>query len=64
MALEFQREEERMKRRTLIAASIAAAMTLGTSSLALAQTTLRIFLGGTQRPDVMRQILDSSEMPM
>lgn len=53
-----------MKRRTLIAASIAAAMTLGTSSLALAQTTLRIFLGGTQRPDVMRQILDSSEMPM
>jgi len=58
MALEFQREEERMKRRTLIAASIAAAMTLGMSSVALAQTTLRIFLGGTQRPDVMRQILD------
>src|SRR5215211_2318112 len=58
MALEFRREEERMKRRTLIAASIAAAMTLGMSSVALAQTTLRIFLGGTQRPDVMRQILD------
>jgi multiple sugar transport system substrate-binding protein len=35
-----------------------AAVMLGTSSMALAQTTMRLFLGGTQRPDVMRQILD------
>lgn len=46
-----------MKRRNLLAASAALAM-LGTSSLALAQTTLRIFTGGQQRPDVMRQIVD------
>src|SRR5215212_10374938 len=58
MALEFQREEEQMKRKTLLMASAVAAALLGTSSIALAQTTLRIFLGGTQRPDVMRQILD------
>ena len=48
-----------MKRRTLLAASVAAVVTLGTSGLALAQqTTLRIFTGGQQRPDVMRQIVD------
>ncbi|HEV2603064.1 MAG TPA: ABC transporter substrate-binding protein [Microvirga sp.] len=46
-----------MKRRTLLAASAAIAM-LGTSSIALAQTTLRIFTGGQQRPDVMRQIVE------
>lgn len=47
-----------MKRRHLLAASIAAVAMLGTSSLAQAQTTLRIFTGGQQRPDVMRQIVD------
>ena len=47
-----------MKRRNLLAASLAAAVMLGTSSIALAQTNLRLFLGGTQRPDLMRQILD------
>src|SRR5688572_18500563 len=47
-----------MKRRTLLTASAVAAVMLGTSSMALAQTTMRLFLGGTQRPDVMRQILD------
>ncbi len=47
-----------MKRRTLLAASVAALAMLGTSSIALAQTTLRIFTGGQQRPDVMRQIVD------
>ena len=47
-----------MKRKTLLMASAVAAAMLGTSSIALAQTTMRIFLGGTQRPDVMRQILD------
>jgi multiple sugar transport system substrate-binding protein len=43
------------------AAGIVAALTLGTSSLALAQTTLRIFTGGQQRPDVMRKIADEYE---
>ena len=48
-----------MKRRTLLAASAAAVMMLATSGIALAQqTTLRIFTGGQQRPDVMRTILD------
>ena len=47
-----------MKRRTLLAASAAVLALLGTSGAALAQTTLKIFLGGTQRPDLMRQILD------
>ncbi|KAA2235205.1 ABC transporter substrate-binding protein [Salinarimonas soli] len=43
----------------LIAASVASLVLVGTSSLALAQqTTLRIFTGGQQRPDVMRQIVD------
>ena len=31
---------------------------LGTTGIAHAQTTLRIFTGGQQRPDVMRQIVD------
>ena len=47
-----------MKRRTLLAASVAAIAMLGTSGMAVAQTTLRIFTGGQQRPDVMRQIVD------
>ncbi|MBL8590612.1 MAG: ABC transporter substrate-binding protein [Methylobacteriaceae bacterium] len=37
---------------------LAAALTLGGATLAAAQTTLRIFTGGQQRPDVMRQIVD------
>jgi multiple sugar transport system substrate-binding protein len=47
-----------MKRRTLLAASAAALVMLGTTGIAHAQTTLRIFTGGQQRPDVMRQIVD------
>jgi multiple sugar transport system substrate-binding protein len=48
-----------MKRRTLLAASVATFATLALSGAALAQqTTLRIFTGGQQRPDVMRQIVD------
>jgi multiple sugar transport system substrate-binding protein len=47
-----------MKRRTLLAASVAAIAMLGTAGTAFAQTTLRIFTGGQQRPDVMRQIVD------
>src|SRR6478609_1998411 len=47
-----------MKRTSLLAASAAALALLGTSGAALAQTTLRIFTGGQQRPDVMRQIVD------
>jgi multiple sugar transport system substrate-binding protein len=47
-----------MKRRTLLAASVAAIAILGTAGTAFAQTTLRIFTGGQQRPDVMRQIVD------
>ncbi len=49
-----------------LAAGLAAALMLGTSGLgtsgsALAQTTLRIFTGGQQRPDVMRKIADEYE---
>ena len=47
-----------MKRRTLLAASVAALTMIGSSGIALAQTSLRIFTGGQQRPDVMRQIVD------
>ena len=47
-----------MKRRTLLIASAVVLAMLGTSGIALAQTTLRIFTGGQQRPDVMRQVLD------
>jgi multiple sugar transport system substrate-binding protein len=48
-----------MKRRTLLAASAATFAMIGMSGAALAQqTTLRIFTGGQQRPDVMRQIVD------
>ncbi len=48
-----------MKRRTLLAASVAALTMIGPSGIALAQqATLRIFTGGQQRPDVMRQIVD------
>ena len=47
-----------MKPRTLLTTAAVAFMMLGTSGIALAQTTLRIFTGGQQRPDVMRQVLD------
>jgi multiple sugar transport system substrate-binding protein len=40
------------------ALSLAAVLTMIGGSLASAQSTLRIFTGGQQRPDVMRKILD------
>jgi multiple sugar transport system substrate-binding protein len=45
-------------KRTPFALGLGLALFIGTSSLALAQTTLRVFTGGQQRPDVMRKILD------
>ena len=44
-------------RKSAIAALAALGLALGAGQ-AMAQTTLRIFTGGQQRPDVMRQILD------
>jgi multiple sugar transport system substrate-binding protein len=44
-----------------ILASLTAVLVMGSSSLALAQTNLRIFTGGQQRPDVMRKIADEYE---
>lgn len=44
-------------KRTWFAASVAALVMLGGLGAAQAQTTLRIFTGGQQRPDVMRQIV-------
>jgi multiple sugar transport system substrate-binding protein len=49
-----------MIRRHVIAA-FAATLALGASTAAMAQTTLRIFTGGQQRPDVMRKIVDDYE---
>jgi multiple sugar transport system substrate-binding protein len=49
-----------MKRRHILAA-FAATLAFGTSTMAMAQTTLRIFTGGQQRPDVMRKIADDYE---
>lgn len=50
-----------MHKRTLLA-GLTAALVLGSSTFALAQTTtLRIFTGGQQRPDVMRKIADEYE---
>ena len=45
-------------RRRVASFGLAAALMLGSAALAQAQTTLRIFTGGQQRPDVMRQIVD------
>ena len=42
-------------------AGFAASLLLSVSSAAMAQTTLRIFTGGQQRPDVMRKIADEYE---
>jgi multiple sugar transport system substrate-binding protein len=47
--------------RQAILGGIAATLMLGISSAAMAQTTLRIFTGGQQRPDVMRKIVDEYE---
>jgi multiple sugar transport system substrate-binding protein len=47
--------------RKQLLAGAAAAVALGVSSAAMAQTTLRIFTGGQQRPDVMRKIADDYE---
>jgi multiple sugar transport system substrate-binding protein len=44
-----------------VLAGLAAALALSVSSAAMAQTTLRIFTGGQQRPDVMRKIADEYE---
>ncbi|MGL4974869.1 MAG: ABC transporter substrate-binding protein [Bosea sp. (in: a-proteobacteria)] len=48
-------------KRTFILAALAAGLSLSVSSAAIAQTTLRIFTGGQQRPDVMRKIADEYE---
>jgi multiple sugar transport system substrate-binding protein len=48
-------------RRGAMTAGLTLALTLGAGSAALAQTTLRIFTGGQQRPDVMRKIADDYE---
>lgn len=45
-------------RRMAAKLGLVAALTFGSAALAHAQTTLRIFTGGQQRPDVMRQIVD------
>jgi multiple sugar transport system substrate-binding protein len=51
-----------MIRRSFVTAALAAGFLASASSLALAQqTTLRIFTGGQQRPDVMRKIVDEYE---
>jgi multiple sugar transport system substrate-binding protein len=50
-----------MKKRTFLSISLGLALTACASSIAMAQTTLRIFTGGQQRPDVMRKIADDYE---
>jgi multiple sugar transport system substrate-binding protein len=45
-------------RRIIAKGALAAALVLGGTLAAQAQTTLRIFTGGQQRPDVMRQIVE------
>jgi multiple sugar transport system substrate-binding protein len=47
-----------MRSYSLKALVLGGALALVTSQAALAQTNLRIFTGGQQRPDVMRKILD------
>jgi multiple sugar transport system substrate-binding protein len=47
-----------LTRRMLSRLGLAAGLALAGTALAQAQTTLRIFTGGQQRPDVMRQIVD------
>ena len=51
-----------MKKRTFLSLTLGTAMMLGSGVSAYAQqTTLRIFTGGQQRPDVMRRIADEYE---
>ena len=54
-----------MKKRTFLSLSaslaLGLAMSVSTASISVAQTTLRIFTGGQQRPDVMRKIADDYE---
>ncbi len=50
-----------MKKRTFLSILLGLALSASTASLAMAQTTLRIFTGGQQRPDVMRKIADEYE---
>ena len=45
-------------RHALAAGFLGLAISLATTGAGLAQTTLRIFTGGQQRPDVMKQIVD------
>ena len=45
-------------KKTLITALLGAAMSIAATGDLLAQTSLRIFTGGQQRPDVMKQIVD------
>jgi multiple sugar transport system substrate-binding protein len=53
--------EKTMFTRKHLLAGFAATLMIGVSSAAMAQTTLRIFTGGQQRPDVMRKIVDEYE---
>ena len=48
-------------KRTFVTAALASTLILSASTFAFAQTTLRIFTGGQQRPDVMRKIVDEYE---
>jgi multiple sugar transport system substrate-binding protein len=54
-----------MKKRIFLSLSasfvLGLAMSVSTASISVAQTTLRIFTGGQQRPDVMRKIADDYE---
>ncbi len=50
-----------MQKRTFLSLSLGLALSACVSSIAMAQTTLRIFTGGQQRPDVMRKIADEYE---
>ena len=45
-------------RHALAAGFLGMAISLASTGAGLAQTTLRIFTGGQQRPDVMKQIVD------
>ncbi len=50
-----------MLKRDLLKLSLGLTLAMGVATSALAQTTLRIFTGGQQRPDVMRKIADEYE---
>ncbi|MCP8937712.1 ABC transporter substrate-binding protein [Alsobacter sp. SYSU M60028] len=45
-------------KKTLVTALLGAALSMAATGDLMAQTTLRIFTGGQQRPDVMKQIVD------